>query len=344
MENLKNYLFELCSESAPSGREELLTSLERLAAGFADEVKRDSAGNLICVKRCGIPGAPVLMLDAHADEIGLVVTGIDDAGFIHFKKHVGLYDSVLPASTVTVLGKRPLTGVIATLPPHLLKDSDTEKPIRAEEMVIDLGYPAAEARKLVSVGDYAVLRSSCAELLNGLVLGKSFDNRASCAVLLQLMELLRKVRPRYDCFFVFSAGEEFGGYGAGNAAFAIEPDEAIVLDTTFAVSPFTDESQGKQLGGGPAVGISPILDTHNTEKLIGVARSRSIPYQTEVMSGRTGTNCDEIVVTRDGVPACLVSIPLRYMHSAGEVVSLADLEYAVQLILDYIEYRGGDPR
>lgn len=341
MENLKNYLVELCSESAPSGREELLTSLERLALTFADKVTRDPAGNLVCVKNSGIPGAPRLMLDAHADEIGLVVTGIDDAGFLHFKKHVGLYDNVLPSSTVTVLGARPLTGVIASTPPHLLKEEDRDKPLRAENMVIDIGYPAEQAKKLVKVGDYAVLRASCSELRNRLMLGKSFDNRASCAVLLQLMELLRKVRPRYDMYFVFSAGEEFGGYGAGNAAFTIEPDEAIVLDTTFAVSPFTDDSQGKELGAGPAIGISPILDTHNTEKLIGVARSRSIPYQIEVMSGRTGTNSDEIMMSRDGVPTTLISLPLRYMHSAGEIVSLSDMEYAVQLILNYVEYRGG---
>lgn len=344
MENLKNYLFELCSESAPSGREELLLSLERLVTPYADKVYRDHANNLVAVKYCGIAGAGKIMLDAHADEIGLIVTHIDDNGFIHFANHAGIDDKILPASTVTVLGKRALTGVVATLPPHLLKDADTAKTIKAKEMVIDIGYDAETARRLVSVGDLVTLRSGCADLLNNLVMGKSFDNRASCAVLIGVMKTLRHVRPRFDVYTVFSAGEEFGGYGAANAAAAIEPDEALVLDVTFGQSPYTSSEKGKKLGGGCAVGMSPILDSHITQALVAIARSRGIPYEVEVMNGRTGTNADKIVVSRSGVPSALISIPLRYMHSAGEVVSLEDMKTASQLVLSYIEYRGGAVR
>lgn len=342
MENLKNYLFELCSDCAPSGREDLLLSLERLARPLADRLYRDSAGNLIAVKYSKIPGAEKIMLDAHADEVGLIVTGIDERGFIHFANHAGIDDKILPASTVTVLGARPLTGVVATLPPHLLKDADTEKTIKARDMVIDIGFDEKTARELVNVGDLISLRAPCVDLQNGLVLGKSFDNRASCAVLIQLLSMLGSVRPRYDVYMVFSAAEEFGGYGASAAAFEIEPDRALILDTTFAVSPYTDKSKGKALGGGCAVGISPILDTHMTESLVGVARSHAIPYQTEVMSGKTGTDADNVVMTKCGVPAVLISIPLRYMHSAGEIVSISDMENAVRLLLGYIEYRGGN--
>ena len=134
------------------------------------------------------------------------------------------------------------------------------------------------------------------------------------------------------------------GYGAQAAAFDIEPDEALVLDVTFATSPYTNSEKGKKLGDGAAIGMSPILDSHITQSLITSARSRGISYQLEVMNGRTGTNADSIVTTRAGVPTALISIPLRYMHSAGEVVSLDDMKTAEQLVLNYVEYRGGVTR
>lgn len=341
MENLKNYLFELCSESAPSGREDLLLSLERLVSPLADRVWRDRANNLVAFKGCGIPGAPKLMLDAHADEIGLIVTHIDECGFIHFANHTGIDDAILPASTVTVLARRPLTGVVASIPPHLLKAEDADKTLKAKDMVIDVGFDADTVKRLVSVGDLIALRSGCADLLNNLVMGKSFDNRASCAVIIGVLRALRHIRSRYDVYAVFSAGEEFGGYGASSAAFDIEPDEAVVLDVTFGQSPYTNSEKGKKLGDGPAIGMSPILDSHMTQAFITSCRSRAIPYQLEVMNGRTGTNSDKIVVTRSGVRTALLSIPLRYMHSAGEIVSLDDMHTCMQILINYIEHRGG---
>ncbi len=341
MENLKNYLYELCSESAPSGREDLLLSLERLCSNLCDKVYRDRMGNLIAVKYSETAGAKKLMLDAHADEVGLLVTHIDDKGFIHFDNHTGIDDKILPSSTVTVLGTRALIGVVATLPPHLLKNADMSVTIPKNEMIIDVGFDADTVKRLVHVGDLITLRSGCCDLLNNLVMGKSFDNRASCAVLLSVMSMLKRVKPRYDVYFVFSAGEEFSGYGAKAAAFDIAPDEAIVLDVTFGVDPFTNKSKGKELGGGVAIGMSPILDSHITQSLIGSARSRGLNYQLEIMNGPTGTNADKIVVSRTGVPTTLLSIPLRYMHSAAEVVSLSDMKSATQLLINYVEYRGG---
>ncbi len=341
MEKLKNYLFELCCDTAPSGREELLASLERLVKPFADKCYRDNTGNLIAVKHSKIPGAPRIMIDAHADEVSLVVTGVDDNGFIHFANHTGIDSRILPASTVTVLSKTHLTGIVASLPPHLLKDADTKKKINMDEMVIDIGFSAQKAKELVRVGDYITLRSSCADLRNNLVMGKSFDNRASVSVLVNVMTLLSKVNPRFDVYAVFSAGEEFGGYGAKTAAFDIMPDKAIVIDTTFAVSPYTSKAKGKEIGKGPAISIAPVLDNHMTENLITSAKTRGVPYQTEVSSGRTGTNADNIVTCRSGVPTALLSLPLRYMHSAGEVVSLEDMKNLSHLIMAYIGQREG---
>lgn len=341
MEKLKNYLFELCSESAPSGREDLLSSLERIVRPYADKCYSDAAGNLVAVKYSKFPNAPKLMLDAHADEVGLVVTGVDDNGFIHFANHTGIDSRILPASVVTVLSKVSLTGIVATLPPHLLKDADTKKVQKTDEMVIDIGFSAEKARELVRVGDLVTLRSGCADLKNDLVMGKSFDNRVSVSVVADLLSKLANIRSRFDVYAVFSAGEEFGGYGAGAAAFDIAPDRAIVLDTTFGVSPFTSKTKGKELGGGPAIGISPLLDSHMSQTLVGIARSHAIAYQTEIMSGRTGTNADSIVASRSGVPTALISVPIRYMHSAGEIVSINDMIAESHILANYLEHRGG---
>ena len=329
-------------ENAPSGREELISSIERLTRPYADECYRDGAGNLIVVKRSPTKGVKKIMLDAHIDEVGLIVTGIDDAGFVHFANHAGIDPAILPGSTVTVITRTSyITGIVATLPPHLLKDVDTEKVTKTDDLVIDIGYSAEKARMFVRTGDFITLRSGCADLKNNLVMGKSFDNRASAAVLINVLKILSRVGPCFDVYMVFSAGEEFGGYGAKTAAFNIAPDKAIILDTTFAVSPYTNKTKGKNLGEGPAIAISPILDNHMRESLVKNARIRSIPYQIEVLSGRTGTNADEIVTSRSGVPSALISIPLRYMHSAGEVVSLEDMENTSRLVLSFIERRGG---
>lgn len=342
MENLKNYLFELCSDNAPSGREDLLTSLDKLVRPYCDKCYRDNFGNLIAFKKSNSPDAKKIMLDAHVDEVGLVVTGIDDLGFIHFANHTGIDSRILPASTVTIIAKNlNLTGIVATLPPHLLKDADTTKAIKTSEMVIDIGYSAEKAKELVRVGDYITLRSGCADLRNNLVMGKSFDNRASAAVVVELIHTLSRVGSCYDVYAVFSAGEEFGGYGAKRAATFIAPDRAIVLDTTFAVSPYTNKAKGKELGCGPAIAKGPILDNNMSETLVGVARSRAIDYQIEVLSRATGTNADGIISSGCGVPTAVVSIPLRYMHSAGEIVSLEDMHNTVRLLLGYITQRGG---
>lgn len=341
MEFLKNCLFELCSESAPSGREYSLCSLERLVKPFVDKCYRDSAGNLVAVKYAKTPGKEKLLLDAHIDEVGLVVTEVDDNGFIHFANHTGIDSRILPASTVTVMGKMSVTGIVSTLPPHLLKDADNKKVIKTNEMVIDIGYSAEKARELVKTGDFITLRAGCFELRNDLVMGKSFDNRASASVILGVFASLSRIEQNYDVYAVFSAGEEFGGYGAKTAAFDIMPDKAIVLDATFGVSPYTSKIKGKQLGEGPCIAISPILDNHITESLSGICRMNAIPYQIEVVSGRTGTNADSIVATRSGVPSALISLPLRYMHSAGEIVSLKDMKKTVLLLLGFIDRRGG---
>lgn len=340
MKNLQNYLFELCGEHLPSGFENTATGVKELLAPMMDECYTDKVGNIIGFRKSVLPGAKKLLLDAHLDEIGLIVTKIDEKGFLHFTNLAGFSAVCLPASLVTVKGVRPLPGIVATLPPHLLTVEEQKKPLQMKKLVIDIGYSAERAKELVRVGDPIVLRQSCADLLNNRVSGKALDNRAGVAVILDVLNTLQKMPLPVDLYVAFSTGEEFSGYGARHAVWSVEPDEALVIDVTHGVSANTPKSKAFELGSGVAIGISPVLNGEVTAQLFSLAEQYKIPFTREAMSGRTGTNSDGIAVSKNGVRTGLVSIPLRYMHSGCEVIDLADMKACSQLISRYI-HRGG---
>ncbi len=340
MKNLQNYLFKLCSEHLPSGFETRSDRIKEILESLVDECSVDAAGNVVGFRKAAIPGAKKLLLDAHLDEIGLIVTEIDESGFIHFTNLAGFSPVCLPASSVTVFGTRALAGVVATLPPHLQTKEESKKVTPIKDLVIDIGYSAEKARELVRVGDPILLRQNCAELMNNRVCGKALDNRVGVAVLLDVLTSIQKLPIPVDLYVVFSAGEEFNGFGARHAAWSIAPDEAIVVDVTHAESPGTPKEQSFPLGSGAAIGIAPILCGGMTDKLLNIAERCSIPYTKEVMSEKTGTNSDCITTSRSGVPTALVSVPLRYMHSGCEVVDLNDMKACSRLIGRYI-HQGG---
>lgn len=340
MKNLQNYLFELCGEHLPSGFEGGASNVKELLTPLVDECTADRAGNMIGFRKAGLQNAKKVLLDAHLDEIGLIVTKIDDHGFIHFTNLAGFSSSCLPAATVTVKGVRTLPGVVATLPPHLLTAEECKKQLPMNKLVIDIGYSADRARQLVRVGDPIVLRQSCNDLLNNRISGKALDNRVGVAILLDVLNTLRKIPLQVDLYTVFSAGEEFSGFGASHAAWEIAPDEAVVVDVTHGTSIGTPDSKAFALGSGAVIGISPVLNGGVTARLMEMAEQHKIPYEREAMGGRTGTNSDRIAVSRSGVATGLVSVPLRYMHSGCEVVDLADMQACSRLLSRYIIYGG----
>jgi len=340
MKNLQNYLFELCGEQLPSGFEHGAHAVGNLLAPLVDEYRVDASGNVIGIRKAVLPNAKKVLLDAHLDEIGLIVTKIDDGGFLHFTNLAGFSPVSLPASMVTVNGARPLPGIVATLPPHLLTAEEQKKTIPMKKLVIDIGYTAEKARQLVKVGDPIILRQNCADLLNDRVCGKALDNRAGVAVLLDVLYTLRKMPLPIDLYTVFSTGEEFSGFGARHAVNELAPDEALVVDVTHGVSVNTPKEKAFPLGSGAVIGIAPILNGDVTSRLLKLAEKYQITYTREAMSGRTGTNSDCIASSRFGVPTGLVSVPLRYMHSGCEVVDLGDMKACSRLITQYINQGG----
>lgn len=336
MQRTKTILKNLCSISAVSGDEHYARGLAEQLRPLCDGVKQLPGGSIVAYKKCGKPGAKRIMLDAHLDQIGLMVTKIDDNGFVHFCNHAGVDPKVLPGSQVIIMGKQTFKGVISAKPPHLLTADEREKPIKIEDMTIDVGLPAEKIKELIRIGDKIALDSNMGEMLNHCITGRSLDDRAGCAVLLSVLDMLQQESLSMDVFIVLSSGEEFGGYGAVGAALEVMPDEAIVLDVSHADMPASRSEDCGKLGQGVMIGISPVLDRGLTAQLFALARERMIAYQSEAMGGNTYTNADGIVPLCGGIPTALLSIPLRYMHTPQEVISLGDMVSVRTLLLAYL--------
>lgn len=280
-----------------------------------------------------------LLLDAHIDQIGLVVTAVDETGFLKFARCGGADARVLAAAQVTVHGREPLQGVVISTPPHL-RSGDEKKPVDFDDLAIDVGLPQAEAKRLVAPGDRVTFNGEFVSLCGDRVCAPAIDDRAGVSVILRCLQLLQGVRHGRRLAVQFSAQEETGGSGAQAAAFTAQPAEALACDVSFAWVPGLEKEKYAVLGGGTMIGYAPALDYEMSRRLSALAEEKKIAAQPEVMGGRTGTNCDEIQVSRGGVRTGLLSVPLRNMHTACEIVDLADLEATARLMAAYIAEGG----
>lgn len=326
------------SGSEDSVREFLTTELKPLC----DEVYTDAMGNLIAVKYCGKSGAKKLLLDAHMDEIGFIVTGIEN-GFLRFAPLGGIDARILPAAKVRVLAEKAVPGVIDTMPPHALKAEDMENPVPMDDLVIDTGMTQQEAEARIPLGTAVVFDIRPTRLQNGRLAGKCFDDRACVEMILRTLEAIRNDAPEVDIYCMFSTQEELGMRGASAGVYGIEPDAALVLDVTHAKTPDAQGIALMELGGGPAIGVGPNMSRKLTERLIQIAKEENIPYQLEVMSGSSGTNAWPIQIARGGVCTGVLSLPLRYMHTPNEVIDMADVDAMVRLVTAFVRKLGEVP-
>lgn len=278
-----------------------------------------------------------LMLDAHIDEVGFIVTNIDENGFLTVDKCGGIDLRTLPARRVTIHGKEKVTGVFCSTPPHLSSGEIEYNDISALKIDTMLG---ATARDIISVGDFVTYCAEPQELLGTRVTAKALDDRAGATCLLELARRLSGKKLPFNVVFALTDAEELGVRGARTATFDISPDEAIALDVSFADGPDIAPTECGKLSGGAMIGVSPVLDRGISNKLIALAKEHNIPYQTEVMAGRTGTNGDVISLNKSGVRTGLVSIPERNMHTEVEVVDIKDIESVCDILEQYI-LKGG---
>jgi len=333
-------LQELCDARGVSGDEgDVREVLLRAVEPYVDEHLVDALGNLLCLRRARtterIAWPQKVMVAAHMDEIGLVVTGINTDGTLRFGKVGGIDDRVLASRTVLV-GKDRVPGVIGTPPIHLTSATDRNKAVEADKLVIDIGATSKEAaERAINLGDYATFRISYETLDDGglrSVKGKAFDDRAGCAVLAALLD----EDYAFDLWAAFTAQEEVGLRGARVGAHRVAPDVAFALEGTICDDLPKDEdvSPVTEVGKGPAITFmdrSVISDARLVRLLVRTAQEKGIPYQFKrAVAG--GTDSGAIHLTREGVPAATVAVPVRYIHAPAGILSLNDLDHTVQLL------------
>lgn len=335
MNNTLDLLKELTSAVAVSGAEDNIVELLKNNLSQYGDVTVDAMKNVSCTFGQGYH----FLLDAHIDEIGFIVTDITDDGFIKFDKIGGFNVNMLPASEVSVWGTKEIKGIVSTLPPHL--QTEDNKSVKITDLSIDTGLDKVSLEKVVSLGDRITLKRKFTPLLNNRVSSSCLDDRSGVAAILMALDELKTLPCKITV--LFSAQEEAGTRGAKSGAFNNNADEAIVVDVSFAMSPSCDKAECGELSKGPMIGFSPILDKEISSKLVSVSEKYNIPYQKEIMSGRTGTNADVISVSQNGIKSALISIPERYMHQPVEVVDTADVENVSKLICAYIRERIGEP-
>jgi putative aminopeptidase FrvX len=312
------------------------------AGGFADDVTADVSGNSLAVLNPG--GSPRVMLAGHIDEIGLMLTHIDDEGFLYFEGIGGWDPQVLVGQRVRLLAKSgDVVGVIGKKPIHLIKGDEKEKASKIEELWIDIGAKDRDTvqRRGVRVGDPGVIDAPAVELDGELIASRAIDNRIGAFVVLEALRLLAADPPRARVTAVATSQEEIGysGGGARTSAFTVEPTVALVVDVTFATdSPGMEKKElgDHRVGGGPVLGRGSAAHPMVFERLVETAEREGIPYSIAAQGRYTATDADAIYLSRAGVATGLISVPNRYMHSPNEVVSRDDLELAARLIAAFV--------
>ncbi len=332
-----DFLKQLLNAPGPSSQEVAPARVWRdEAATFADDVLTDVRGNSFAVLK---GGAVRVLLAGHIDEIGLIVSYIDDDGFLSFAGIGGWDAQVLVGQRIRLLGKMgDVIGVIGKKPIHLMKKDEGTSTI--EDLWIDIGVTSrAAALEVVRIGTVGVIDAAMYELPNGRIVSRSVDNRIGAYTVLEALRLLSQNRPVATVAAVATAQEEITFAGAHTAAFSFEPDAAIVVDVTHATDyPTANKKQAGEakLGGGPAIAAGSVNSTVVHQRLLDLAETEGIPYTVKVNAARSGTDGDVMQFARGGVALGVVSIPNRYMHSPNEMIQMSDVEQAARLIAAFV--------
>ncbi len=300
------------------------------------EPRISPVGSVICTVCPGLPGKPHVMLEAHLDQVGMIVTRVEEGGFLRVAAVGGLDRRLLPSSPVTIHTESgDFGGIVASVPPHLSQGE--EKPLKMEEVLVDTGFETQRARQLFAPGDYISMDGPLSVLENGRLRGRALDDRIGCAAVLMAARSLHAAEPGCRVTVVLASMEEGSGVGASTAAFDVAPDLAVAVDVSFADGFGVPAWHCGKMGGGPMIGIAPVLDRKQTDRLRQLAAREGIPFQLEAMGGRTGTDAEGIASARTGIPTVLLSIPLRNMHTPVETIHLDDVENTARLMAAFVK-------
>lgn len=336
--NIKEKLKELCSISGLSANESLIAKHlcnELTILGLNAEI--DCYGNVHGIKKSAIPNSKTILLEAHLDQIGLMVSGIDENGYIKFVNLGGVDERILPGMKVEIQSKNPIIGIIGSIMPDKAKE---EKNHKIEALRIDTGMTEEEAKKKIKVGDLINIQGKVCELICNKVSGPAMDNRSGVLSILLCLEKIKDIDTNYNIHVLFSTQEELGLHGAYTGAKSSSADAAIVVDVTHGTTPDTKDETGVfPLGCGAVICRGPNLHYEYSKQLIKLAKDKDIPYVTEVASGGSGTTAWAMQVVEKGIPVMLVSIPLKYMHTNVETLQINDIEAVAELL--YYSVKGG---
>lgn len=335
--NTKELIISLCSLMSVSGSERYSSEkLFELIGDRFDDHYTDSIGNHIFVKKCGLENAPRVLIDCHFDEIGMMVSKIHDGGFLSVASVGGIDAKLLPSSEVTIYGKEEIYGVFAATAPHLLTPETQGKVTPIDRLLIDTGYSKDELEEIVSVGTPVGFRHTYTELENDRLAGCSFDDKACGACAVEGISCVDADDMCCDVYFVFSTREEVALAGH-TAAYSIDPDYALVLDVTHAYVPDMENKKFPTYGSGVALAISAVTNRGLTEMVQKMCDANGIKYTLKAAPGSTGTNANRIPVVRNGIPTVLVSLPIKNMHSANELLDLSDCREMARLVSEFIK-------
>lgn len=330
----KDFLFEMCSEQFVSGFEHInRNKLKKYFDPYTDSLEEDKIGSYI-FKSNGSNDVKI-MLAAHLDEIGMMITDILDGGFLSFTSVGGINAASLVAQDVIIYGKENLFGVIGIKPPHLTPEEDREKQLKIKDLFIDTGLSKEELVKKISIGDIAVIKRQPISLQNSIISSRQLDDKAGIAVMLVVARELKKISHKSNIYYAATAQEETGFRGSTTSSYKINPDIGIVLDVGFGLTPEMPP-ETSSLGKGPAVALGGRFNPKLTKKFIDVCKQYNYNFQYEAAPASSGTDTEALQINREGIPCILLSIPLRYMHTSVETIDVKDVETTGKAIARFI--------
>lgn len=332
--DLTETIFELSRMGGASGQEGSVAGfLAEKLREYTDNV-RIKNGSVIAEMGTLDENAPKIVLDAHTDRIGFIVTSVCGDGFLKVHNLGGIDIRILSAQRVIIHGKKDVKGVICSIPPHLRSKKEV---LDISQIYIDTGLSEAQAKDIISAGDTVTFDTEPKMLLGTRITGDALDDRSGIAAILYALSITDISALKCRLAVVFSAQEEVGERGAAVCAFEEAADIAIAVDVSFAYSSGEKPDKCGTLGKGCMIGFAPTLDGELSREFVNIAKSEDIPYQLEVMGGTTGTNADRYSVSGSGARAVTLSIPLKYMHTPAEMIDLNDVIGTGKLISAYLK-------
>ena len=336
IEKIKEVLTCLCSLPGPSGYEEpIAEAAGKIWSDLADEVTVSPLGNLYALKKASVPSegeTRKILFAVHMDAVGMIVTELVDE-FIRFASIGGLDPRILPGQFVNIHTKQgPIKGLIVMPTGTLTKENYGSNPIPLKDLLIDTGYESAELQKIVRPGDIITYANGPVCMQDDTFSAHTLDNRASMAAVTICLQELQSIRHKWDVYAVGTVQEEETMAGSITAPYQIKPDISVAIDVTFATGPGSKDWNTRALGSGPALGFGMNIHPALYEICKEICEEERIPYTTEYSPRMTGTDAYELQVAGAGSPTMVISIPLRYMHTANEIISAKDVRDVGKLL------------